>query len=197
MSQNLDLLRQKYCRPATFTGKRSRDLFPLEKECEDGKALLAKTPTTLLHLQEFDPYGLHQTYRDESTGAELPVFAVFDLEGNHRIACEITTDSVPITTQSKNLPAHIPFEKTQAFVRKINDRRMKAERTVTRLAVILGIFPVSTFICTHATILASAAVLYVLMGGWIVGTFLELFPRHPQLRFNPRSPQYLGSRFSS
>ena len=98
MSQNLDLLRQKYCRPATFTGKRTDDLFPLEKECEDGKALLAKAPKTLLHLQEFDPYGLQQTYRDEATGAELPVFAVFDLEGSHQSAFEITTDLLPTTT---------------------------------------------------------------------------------------------------
>ena len=81
MSQNLNLLRQKYCRPATFTGKRTDHLFPLEEECEQGKALLAKAPKTLLHLQEFDPYGLQQTYRDEASGAELPVFAVFDLEG--------------------------------------------------------------------------------------------------------------------
>ena len=51
MSQNLNLLRQNYCRPATMTGKRT--LFPLEKECEQGKALLAKAPTALLHLQKF------------------------------------------------------------------------------------------------------------------------------------------------
>jgi hypothetical protein len=48
MSENLHLLRQNYCRPATFTSKRSRDLFQLEKECEEGKALLAKTPNTHL-----------------------------------------------------------------------------------------------------------------------------------------------------
>src|SRR6476469_11205803 len=34
MSQNLNLLRQKYCRPATFTGKRTDHLFRLEEECE-------------------------------------------------------------------------------------------------------------------------------------------------------------------
>ena len=172
MSQNLNLLRQNYCRPATFTGKRSRDLFPLEKECEEGKALLAKTPNTRLHLQEFDPYGLHQTYRDESTGAELPVFAVFDLEGNHQIACEITTDSVSATAQTNSLPAYIPFKKTQAFVTKINDRRIKADRTLTRLAVILGIMPVLTYIFTHISVMAMAALPYVLMGGWSFGTFL-------------------------
>ena len=172
MSQNLNLLRQDYCRPATFTGKRSRDLFPLEKECEEGKALLAKTPNTLLHLQELDPYGLQQTYRDDFTGAELPVFAIFDLEGSHQIACEITTDSVPAMGQTNSLPGYIPFKETQAFVMKINDRRMKAERVVTRLAVILGILPVLTYIFTHITVIAMAAVPYVLMGGWGLGTFL-------------------------
>ena len=173
MSQNLNLLRQNYCRPATFTGKRSRDLFPLEKECEDGKALLAKTPNTLLHLQEFDPYGLHQTYRDESTGAELPAFAAFDLEGSHQIACEITTDSVSATAQTNSLLAYIPFRETKAFVTKINDRRMKADRALTRLAVILGILPVLTYIFTHISVMAMAALPYVLMGGWSLGTFLS------------------------
>src|SRR6516162_11136597 len=172
MSQNLHLLRQNYCRPVMFTGKGSRDLFRLEKECEEGKALLAKTPNTLLHLQEFDPYGLHQTYPDESTGAELPVFAVFDLEGNHQISCEITTDSLPETAQTKGLPRCLPFQKTQAFVRKMNNRRMKAERAVTRLAVILGILPVLAYVFAHATIMASASVMYVLAGGWILCTLL-------------------------
>ena len=172
MSQNLHLLRQNYCRPASFTGKRSRDLFQLEKESEDGKALLAKAPYTVLHLQEFDPYGLHQTYRDESTGAELPVFAVFDLEGNHQIACEITTDSVSATAQTNSLLAYIPFRETQAFLTKINDRRMKADRALTRLAVILGILPVLTYIFTHISVMAMAALPYVLMGGWGLGTFL-------------------------
>ena len=149
MSQNLNLLRQKYCRPATFTGKRTDHLFPLEEECEQGKALLAKAPKTLLHLQEFDPCGLQQTYRDEASGAELPVFAVFDLEGSHQLAFEIATDSLPTTNQPQSLPAYVPFEKTQAFVRKINDRRMKSELALTRLSVILGIFPVLSFLVSH------------------------------------------------
>ena len=151
MSQNLNLLRQKYCRPASFTGKRTDHLFPLEEECEQGKALLAKAPKTLLQLQEFDPYGLQQTYRDEATGAELPVFAVFDLEGSHQLTFEITTDSLPTTNQPKSLPEHLPFQKTQASVRKINDRRLKSERTLTRLSVILGIFPVLGFLLSHTT----------------------------------------------
>jgi hypothetical protein len=76
MSENLNLLRQKYCRPGSFTGKRTDHLFPLEEECEEGKALLATAPKTLLHLQEFDPYGLQQTYRDEASGAELPLSSI-------------------------------------------------------------------------------------------------------------------------
>jgi hypothetical protein len=172
MSQNLNLLRQKYCRPGTFTGKRTDHLFPLEEECEQGKALLAKAPKTLLHLQEFDPYGLQQTYRDEASGAELPVFAVFDLEGSHQLAFEITTDSLPTTNQPKSLPEHVPLQKTQAFVRKINDRRMNSERALTRLSVILGIFPVLSFLLSHTTAIVGAAVPYVLVGGWALGTFL-------------------------
>lgn len=87
MSHNLNLLRQTCCRPATVTGKTTNCLFPLEKECDEGKAFLAKAPAPLLNLQEFDPSGLEQTYRDEATGAELPVFAVFNLEGNCQLIC--------------------------------------------------------------------------------------------------------------
>jgi hypothetical protein len=152
--------------------QKNRHLFPLEEECEQGKSLLAIAPKALLHLQEFDPYGLQQTYRDEATGADLPVFAVFDLEGSHQLAFEITTDLLPATDQPKSLPAHVPFQKTRAFVRKINERRLKAETVVTRLSVILGIFPVLIFLFSHITVMAGAAVPYVLVGGWGLGTFL-------------------------
>ena len=171
MSENLNLLRQKYCRPGSFTGKRTDHLFPLEEECEEGKTLLATAPKTILHLQEFDPCGLQQTYRDESSGAELPVFAVFDLEGSHRLAFEITTDSLPTTNESKSLPAYIPFHKAEAFVRKINDRRMRFEGALTRLSVILGIFPVLCLLLAQTTKIVEAAVPYVLVGGWILGAF--------------------------
>src|ERR1700756_5268940 len=103
MSHNLNLLRQTYCRPATVTGKATHCLFPLEKECDQGKAMLAKAPVPLLYLQEFSPCGLQQTYRDEATGAELPVFAVFNLEGTHQCNFEITTDSVARTGESDSL----------------------------------------------------------------------------------------------
>jgi hypothetical protein len=172
MNQNLNLLRQKYCRPATLSGKKTHYLFPLEKECEQGKALLAKAPQTLLHLQLLDPYGLQQTYRDEATGAELPVFAVFDLEGDHHLSCEITTDSVLTTAKPKSLLDYIPFQKTQTSVIKMNERRMNAERAVTRLSLILGIFPALAYLFTHITATEGAAVPYVLVGGWLVSALL-------------------------
>ncbi len=142
------MLRQKYCRPASFTGKRTDHLCPLEEECELGKALLAKAPKTLRHLQEFEAYGLQQTYRDQASDAELPVFAVFALEGSHGLAFKITTDSLPTTNQPKSLPEHVPVHKTQAFVGKINDRRMNSERALNRLSVILGFFLV-LFLLSH------------------------------------------------
>src|SRR5246500_2712828 len=172
MSESLNLLRQIYCRPATFAGKRTDHLFPLEEECEQGKSLLAIAPKTFLHLQEFDPSGLQQTYRDEATGAELPVFAVFDLEGNHQLDFEITTDSLPTTNQPQSLPVHVPFQKTQAFVRKINERRMKSERALTRLSILLGILPALAFLFSHIGAMAGAAVPAVLIGGWGLGAFL-------------------------
>src|SRR3954452_6017485 len=58
MSQNLNLLRQNYCRSATVDGKGTPHLFALERECAQGKALLAKAPKTLLQLQKFNPHGL-------------------------------------------------------------------------------------------------------------------------------------------
>jgi hypothetical protein len=172
MSQNLNLLRQNYCRPADVDGKRTPYLFPLEKECEQGKAFLAKAPKSLLHLQKFNPHGLLQTYRDEATGAELPVFAVFDLEGSHQIACEITTDSVSAAAQPHSLPAYIPFQKTQDFVRKINERRVKAERAAIRTSAALGILSVFAYLFSYPTVLAGPIAPFVLVGGWALGAFL-------------------------
>jgi hypothetical protein len=155
MNNSFDLLRQNYCRPATVSGKRDHYLLPLEKECNEGKALLAQVPVPLLHLQEFDPSGVEQTYRDEATGAELPVFAVFNLEGDHQLAFEITTESVPTPADPTSLPAHLPFRRTQAFVQKINERRIKAERAITPISAILGIVP--ALVCLFATITVGGA----------------------------------------
>jgi hypothetical protein len=172
MNQNLDLLRQNYCRPAIATGKATNYLFSLEKECEQGKTLLAQLPKTLLHLQEFNPYGLHKTYRDEASGLELPLFAVFDLQGKHQLTFEITTDSVSGTAEPKSLPSYMPLQTTQESVRKINKERLKAERFATRLSAILGVIPASAFLFAGATALPGFAAPCILVGGWIFGAFL-------------------------
>ena len=161
MSENLNLLRQNYCRPGSFTGKRTDHLFPLEEECEEGKTLLATAPKPLLHLQEFDPRGLEQTYREEVTGAELPVFAVFDLEGRHQLTFEITIDSLPAADQSNGLSVYLPFQLTQPFIKKINDRKMKSEGVLARLSIVLGIFPVMSLLLSHSITMVREAVLFV------------------------------------
>jgi hypothetical protein len=170
MSNNLSLLRQNYCRPATVSGNRTHHLFPLEKECDEGKALLAKLPAPILHVQEFDPSGLEQTYRDEATGAELPVFAVFNLEGKQQLTCEITTEFFPVPADPTSLPAKIPFQKSQAFVRKINERRTRAERTVTIVAGTLGILPASVCLLSRATTVT--AVPFAPTGEWALAAIL-------------------------
>ena len=141
MNQNLDQLRQNYCRPGVATTKGVNSLFPLEKECDQGRSILASAPKTFLQFQEFSPYGLQQTYRDEATDLELPVFVVFNLEGNHQLSFEITTDSIAPTAEPKSLPSYIPFQKTQASVREINKRRDRGERAAGRVSLILGIVP--------------------------------------------------------
>jgi hypothetical protein len=171
VSHNLDLLRQNYCQPVTVSGKATHCLFPLEKECDQGKAMLAKAPVPLLYLQEFSPCGLQQTYRDEATGAELPVFAVFNLEGTHQCNFEITTDSVARTGESDSLIGYIPFERTQAFVRKINERRMWAERTWSRVSLILGVLPALAYLCYHITAITRTIALDIFEGS-ALGTFL-------------------------
>jgi hypothetical protein len=120
MNYNLNLLRQNYCRPAKLTANAMAELFPLERGCEQGRILSAKAPKPVLQLTEFDPCGLEQTYRDEATGVELPVFAVFNLEGDHRCAFEIAVDSVPTTADPSSLQAHLLFKRAQSFVRKLN-----------------------------------------------------------------------------
>ena len=196
MNQNLDLLRQNSCRPAIANGKGTRDLFPLEKECEQGKTLLAKAPKTLLHLQDFSPYGLHQTYRDEGTGLELPVFAIFDLEGEHRLSFEITTDSISATAEPGSLPSYIPFQMTQASVREINEERTRAERTVTRISVILGILPALVCFFSGLSSVPGVAVAGLVMGVWLVGAFLTYVPGLFVLnRLRPRKKLLLTAEF--
>jgi len=172
MSHNLNLLRQTSCRPATVTGKTTDCLFPLEKECAEGKAFLANAPLLLLHVEEFDPTGLEQTYRDEATGAELPVFAVFNLEDNHKFDFEITTETVPTTADSTSLPAYIPFKKTQAFVKKINERRLKAERAITPISLILGTFPALAYLFSHMNLIEGTPLVGIVFVGCTLGPVL-------------------------
>jgi hypothetical protein len=171
MSQNLNLLRQNHCRPATVAGKRIPYLFPLEKESEEGKALLAKAATSVHHLQKFSPYGLQQTYRDEATGAELPVFAVFDLDGDHKRTFEVTTDSIPAIAQTGSLPGYIPFQRTQDFVRRLNERRIKAERVMTWISLILGSLPAFAYLYSRLAAMTGTGVLAIFIV-WIFGVLL-------------------------
>lgn len=171
MSQNLNMLLQNYCRPVTVAGKTTHDLFPLEKECEEGKTYLAKAPTILLEVQEFDPSGLEQSYRDESTGAELPVFAVFNLEGEQRCTFEITPELLPLAADPTSLQAKMPLQRAQPFVKKVNARRMKAERTINIAVGILGILPAMVYLWFRMTGAEDTKPL-VYLGGWLLGAML-------------------------
>jgi hypothetical protein len=172
MNQNLDLLRQNYCRPAIATGKGTQHLFPLEKECEQGKTLLAKMPKTFLQLQEFSPYGLHQTYREKTSGLELPVFGIFDLEGDRQVAFEITTDTITAAAEPRSLPSYMPLQTTQTSVRDMNVGRIKSERVATRMSVILGILPVLAYFFSGNAAMPGVAEAGILVGGWVLGAFL-------------------------
>ena len=172
MNQNLDQLRQNYCRPAVAATKGVNYLFPLERESDQGRTILANTPKTFLQLQEFSPYGLHQTYRDEATDLELPIFAVFNLEGNHQLAFEITTESIAPTAEPGRLPSYIPFQKTQATVREINKRRMRGERVAGRISLLLGIAPVLAYFLSGLAALPVITEAGMLVGGWFLSSFL-------------------------
>jgi hypothetical protein len=67
---------------------------------------------------------------------------VFDLEGKHQLAVEITTDSIDPAPEPKSLLSYIPFQSAQACIREINKARIKGERAAIRISVILGIFSV-------------------------------------------------------
>jgi hypothetical protein len=172
MNQNLDVLRQSFCRPAVAADKETSDLFPLEKGCEQGKALLAKAPKRHFYLQEFSPYGLHQTYRDEASGLDLPVFSVFDLEGKNQAAFEITTDSITPVAEAKSLPSYLPWTVTQSSVRQINESRTRHERGLVRISLILGIFPALAYFFSGNPTLPGFAEAGILVGGWATGAFL-------------------------
>ena len=119
------------------------------------------------------PYGLHQTYRDESSGLDLPVFSVFDLAGKNQAAFEITTDSITPIAEAKSLPSYLPWTATQSSVSQINESRTRRERGLVRISLILGIFPaLAYFFSGNPTLPRAFAEAGILVGGWAAGAFL-------------------------
>jgi hypothetical protein len=173
MSQNLSLLRQQYCRPIVLDGP--PDLFRLERESKQGKAVLEKPPKRVRQPQEFDPVGLLQTYRDEQAGAELPMFAVFNLEGSNQLTCEITIGSLSINAEPDSLPAYLPFQGAQDFVRQINRKRMQWERVAWGVSAVAGTTGLLAFFLSHNLDVTAAALPFLcclLTGVWALATCL-------------------------
>jgi len=129
MSVNLNLLRENYCRSAIIMEKTDESLFPLEKSTHEGKTMVAKSPWKTLRYLKFDPSGLRQTYRDQTTGAELPVFAVFNLEGSSELRADIEMDRRPVFDASLNLANYLPFGRAQKFL--LGGVNQKALRTLS------------------------------------------------------------------
>jgi hypothetical protein len=111
------------------------DLFPLEFRTSQGK----KLQSTLVKsaYPELDPTSLTQTYADSKTGLELPLFAVFDLEGPARQEYRISTGAAPRTIGG--LESFLPWSRVQASVRALNARSLTAHQWVSRVAVLCGI----------------------------------------------------------
>jgi hypothetical protein len=165
MSQNLSLLRQEYCRPVILDGP--SDLFRLEKESAQGKVVLENPPKRFRQRQEFDPVGLLQSYRDEQTGAELPVFAVFNLEGSNQLNCEITINSLSINAEPGSLPTYLPFRGARDFVTQINRKRMQREPVAWGISVVTGVIGLLAFCWLNNLEITAAALpfLYCLLTG--------------------------------
>jgi hypothetical protein len=172
MSQNLELLRQRYCKSATIASSANHNLFALERESDEGKIFMSKAPAALLQVEEFDSTGLGMTYRDETTGAELPVFAVFNLEETGRCSFEIGAEMFPAVSEPGTLRGMIPLNKCQAFVRKINEGRAKAQRALTIIAGLLGILPGIAFLLSPMGETADVKAPFVFLAGWLLGSML-------------------------
>jgi hypothetical protein len=170
MSEKLALLRQDFCRSVEVDGP--PDFFPLERQSAQGQAVLEKKPTRVQQWQSFNPHGLLQTYRDEQTGAELPVFAVFNLEGSNRLSAEVTMTSVSTGAEPGELTSFLPLERAQVFVRKINAARMGGERITLWTSAIAGIFGLFAFFLSHNPDVTAAALPFLVIGVWSLGAFL-------------------------
>jgi hypothetical protein len=194
MSQNLTLLRQNYCRSVAVDGP--SDLFPLESESEQGKAVLAKNLKKVRQLQRFNPHGLLQTYLDEQTKAELPVFAVFNLEGSNRLTGEVTMTSVSTTAEPGGLASFLPFERSLEFVKEINAARMCSERIALLLSAVAGIIAVLVFFLSHNPDVKPAALPFLAIGVWSCGAFLPyIFAEFLLNRIRPWKKLVLSAEF--
>jgi hypothetical protein len=128
MSNQLTLLKENYCRPATLLEKADKGLFPLERHTPQARTLSGKAPCKRLGYLEFDPAGLKQSYRDAHSGAELPVFAVFNLEGSNELHAYIGAKRKSSFDATLNLANHLPFGKTQQLLQATNAQNLRAHR---------------------------------------------------------------------
>jgi hypothetical protein len=170
MSEKLTLLRQNYCRPVAVDSP--PDFFPLERQSVQGKAVLEKNPNRVQQLQRFNPHGLLQTYRDKQTGAELPVFAVFNLDGSNRLNAEVTMTSVSTDADPGDLTSFLPLESAQVFVKKINAARMRGERIALWASALAGIFGLLAFFLSHNPGVTPTALPFLVIGVWSLSAFL-------------------------
>ncbi len=90
-----------------------------------GKTMVAKSPWKTLRYLKFDPSGLRQTYCDQTTGAELPVFAVFNLEGSSELRADIGMDRRLVFDASLNLANYLPFGRAQKFLEGVNQKALR------------------------------------------------------------------------
>lgn len=119
-------------------------LFPLEKSTQEGRTMVAKSPWKTLRYLKFDPSGLRQTYRDHTTGAELPVFAVFNLEGSSELRADIGMDRRPVFDASLNLANYLPFERAQKFLEGVNQKALRTLSTARSQYPRVGLFAAFT-----------------------------------------------------
>ena len=87
--------------------------------------MVAKSLWKTHRYLKFDPSGLSQTYRDQTTGAELPVFAVFNLEGSSELRADIGMDRRPVFDASLNLANYLPFTRAQEFLEGVNQKALR------------------------------------------------------------------------
>jgi hypothetical protein len=132
--------------------KTDESLFPLEKSTHEGKTVVAKSPWKTLRYLKFDPSGLRQTYRDQTTGAELPVFAVFNLEGSSELRADIGMDRTTVFDASLNLANHLPFGEAQKFLEGVNQKALRTlsiARAWYRRVGLLAAFVVALIVAAY------------------------------------------------